>query len=553
MSKLRIIPLGGIGSVTKNMFVYEYEDEMLIVDCGIGFPALNMQGVDLLIPDASYLHEQLEAGKKIVGMFFSHGHDDHIAASGYILSQLPEFPIYAAPLTAAFAESRMRDHHVERPINVIRDREPVTLGYFTVETIAMTHSVPDTKHLIIRTPEGVVYHGSDFKLDTNPVDGVVPDYDAITEVAKEGLLCMLIDCLRIENTTMTQSESTVRAAIEREMMHVEGKVVVTLMSSHIHRIQQVVDAAISVGRKLVFVGRSVEQNVESAMNLKKLRLLPKDIVDKRKTDSVPDEKLCMIVAGSQGQEGSSLMRAVFGEHPMLQISKQDKVIFSADVIPGNELAFYGAIDELAKNGIDVVYPDIRHDLHVSGHASAVEQQQLIELGKPKYLFPIGGAYRHQKLFADLAKDIGYSASHVLLPKDGQVIEFENNQHNWGETLLLRELMVDGKGIGDVGTMVLSDRKIMSQDGMLVLVIPRILGEYQLKEIQVVSRGFIYMRDNEEFVAEIKVMVAEIMSELIRDGEKANEMKRRIEKRLTRRLDKMIGRTPLIMTVFVDLE
>lgn len=553
MSKLRILPLGGIGSVTKNMFVYEYEDEMLIVDCGIGFPALNMQGVDLLIPDVSYLIEQVEAGKKIVGMFFSHGHDDHIAAAGYILPQLPEFPIYAAPLTAAFAEQRMRDHHVERPITVIRDRQPVTLGYFTVETIAMTHSVPDTKHLIIRTPEGTVYHGSDFKLDTNPIDGVIPDYDAITEVAKEGLLCMLIDCLRIENTSTTQSESTVRAAIEREMINVKGKVVVTLMSSHIHRIQQVVDAATAVGRKLVFIGRSVEQNVDSAINLKKLRLLPKDIIDKRKTDTISDDKLCMIVAGSQGQEGSSLMRAVFGEHPMLQISKQDKVIFSADVIPGNELAFYGAIDELAKNGIDVVYPDIRHDLHVSGHASAVEQQQLIELGKAKYLFPIGGAYRHQKLFSDLSKEIGYDESHILLPRDGQVLEFENGQQNFGETILLKDLMVDGKGIGDVGTMVLSDRKIMSQDGMLVLVIPRIDGQYQLKEVQVVSRGFIYMRDSEEFIHEIKIIVAEMMNEMIQEGEKANDMKRRIEKRLTRRLDKMIGRTPLIMTVFVDLD
>jgi ribonuclease J len=553
MSKLRIIPLGGIGSVTKNMFAYEYEDEILLVDCGIGFPELNMHGVDLLIPDVSYLIEQVEAGKKIVGLFFSHGHDDHIAAAGYILPQLPEFPLFASPLTAAFAETRMRDHQLDRPVTILREREPVTLGYFTVESIAMTHSVPDTRHLIIRTPEGIIYHGSDFKLDTNPVDGVLPDYQAITDLSKEGILCMLIDCLRIENTTMTQSESTVKAAIEREMAHVKGKVIVTLMSSHIHRIQQVVDAAIAVGRKVVFIGRSVEQNVESAMNLKKLRLHPKDIVDKRQTDSYPDSKLCLVIAGSQGQEGSSLVRAVFGEHQMVQISKQDKVIFSADVIPGNEQAFYGAIDELAKNGIDVVYPDIKPDLHVSGHASAVEQQQIIELAKPKYVFPIGGAYRHQKLFADLAESIGYSLDHVVLPKDGQVVEFENGQKSWGETLLLKELMVDGKGIGDVGTMVLSDRKIMSQDGMLVLVIPRVKGKFRLKEVQVVSRGFIYMRDSEEFVQEIKLVVAEMMSEMVKAGEKPADIKRRLERRLTRRLDKVIGRTPLIMTVFVDLD
>ncbi len=552
MSKLRILPLGGVGNVTKNMFVYEYEDEMLIVDCGIGFPQLNMQGVDLLIPDISYLLEQLDAGKHIVGMFFSHGHDDHIAAAGYILPQLPEFPLFASPLTAAFAQQRMRDHKIERTITPLRDREAVHLGYFSVESIAMTHSVPDTKHLLIRTPEGVVYHGSDFKLDPNPVDGVLPDFESIKNVANEGILCMLIDCLRIENANATPSESTVRSAIEQEMMHVTGKVVVTLMSSHIHRIQQVVDAAIAVGRKLVFIGRSVEQNVDAAIALKKLQLSSRDIVDKRDIDTIPDERLCLIVAGSQGQEGSSLVRAVYGEHPMLQITERDKVIFSADVIPGNELTFYGAIDELAKNGIDVVYPDIHHELHVSGHASAVEQQQLVELARPKYLFPIGGAYRHQKLFSDLAHKVGYDEQHVLLPKDGQVIEFEQGIQNWGETLLLKELMVDGKGVGDVGTMVLSDRKTMSQDGMLILVIPKVNGKYQLKDVQVVSRGFIFMRDSEEFVSEIKVMVAEIMTELISSKEKPSEMKRRMEKRLTRRLDKVIGRTPLIMTVFVEL-
>lgn len=553
MSKLRIIPLGGMGNVTRNMFVYEYEDEMLIVDCGIGFPELNMHGVDLLIPDATYLHEQVAAGKTIVGLFFSHGHDDHIGAAGYILPDLPEFPMYAAPLTAAFATQRMSDHKVDRPINILRDRQPVTLGYFTVESIAMTHSVPDTKHLIIRTPEGVIYHGSDFKLDKAPVDGVLPDYQAIEELSKEGILCMMIDCLRIENSNPTLSESTVRAAFEREMANVKGKIVMTLMSSHIHRIQQAVDVAVSLGRKVAFIGRSVEQNVQDALNLKKLKVDAKHIIDKKRIEDYLDTELCLIVAGSQGQEGSSLIRAIFGEHPVLQISQNDKVIFSADVIPGNEQPFYNAIDELAKNGIDVVYPDIRHDLHVSGHASAPEQKQLIELGKAKYLFPVGGAYRHRKLFTDLAEEIGYNKGNVVLPDDGQVIEFENGHQQWGEKILLRDLMVDGKGVGDVGTMVLSDRKIMSQDGMLVLVIPKQGDRYLLKDIQVVSRGFIFMRDAEEFVQQIKQSVAEIMQELLKESEKEAEMKRRIERRLSRRLDKMIGRTPLIMTVFVELD
>lgn len=553
MSKLRILPLGGMGSVTKNMFVYEYADEMLIVDCGIGFPELNMHGVDLLIPDASYVVEQVKLGKKVVGMVFSHAHDDHIAAAGYILPQINmDFPLYAAPLTAAFAAQRLGDHGVEKEIKWLKDREPVKLGAFEVSSIAMTHSVPDTKHLIIRTPEGIIYHGSDFKLDTAPVDGVLPDYDAITALAREGILCMMVDCLRIENDKNTLSESTVKAAFVRELADVKGKVVMTLMSSHIHRIQQAVEVAIGFGRKLVFIGRSVEQNVQEALQLGHLKIEPQHIIDKRLIDQFRDDELCLIVAGSQGQEGSSLMRAIFGDHPVLRITPADKVIFSADVIPGNEQPFYGAIDELAKNKIDVVYPDIRHDLHVSGHASAPEQQQLIEMGKAKYLFPIGGAYRHRKLFTDLAETIGYDQSKVLLPDDGQVIEFENGHHQMGETLTLKELMVDGKGVGDVGTMILSDRRIMSHDGMVVFVIPKVKGKYDLKSVQVVSRGFIFMKDSEEFIAEMKLGVAEIINEMKKSGEKESEMKYRIEKRMSRKFDKMIGRMPLIMTVFVEV-
>jgi len=554
MSKLRIIPLGGMGNVTRNMFIYEYEDEMLIVDCGIGFPELNMQGVDLLIPDATYVHDQLEQGKHIVGMFMTHGHDDHIAAAGYILPELPEFPIYASPLTAAFATQRMSDHHVDREITPVRDREPVQLGYFSVETIATTHSVPDTKHLIIRTPEGVVYHGSDFKLDTNPIDGVLPDYDAITALARdEGILCMMVDCLRIENSKLTLSESTVKVALEREMANVRGKIVITLMSSHIHRIQQAVDVAVSMGRKIVFIGRSVEQNVEIAILLKKLDLAKEHIIDKRRIEDYDSDKLCLIVAGSQGQEGSSLIRAIFGEHQVLHIDPADKVIFSADVIPGNEQPFYNAIDELARVGVDVVYPDIAHDLHVSGHASAPEQKQLIELAQPKYLFPIGGAYRHRKLFTDLAMSIGYDRQHVLLPEDGQVVQFEGDEYSRGEKVLLRDLMVDGKGIGDIGTVVLSDRKVMSQNGMIVLVIPKYKGEADLSNIQVISRGFIFMKHADEFVENIKKQTAEIMEELKKSNEKEGDLLRRLERRLARRIDKMIGRAPLILPVFMDVE
>lgn len=554
MSALRVIPLGGMGNVTKNMFVYEYEDQMLIVDCGIGFPELNMHGVDLLIPDVTYIQDQQARGKKIVGMVLTHGHDDHIAATGYILPQIgTDFPIYASPLTAAFAEQRMLDHHLEKGITVIRDRKPVEVGVFTIESVAMTHSVPDTKHYIIHTPEGVVYHGSDFKLDLHPVDGVTPDFDRIKEIGREGVLCMMVDCLRVENAQRTKSESSVQAAFEREMRNVQGKIIVTLMSSHLHRIQQAVNVALEMGRKIVFIGRSVEQNVDDALLLHKLTLSRKDIVDKRDMDSFADDKLCLIVAGSQGQEGSSLIRAIHGEHHALHIGPMDKVIFSADVIPGNEQPFYGAIDELSKNEIDVTYPDIAPDLHVSGHASAPEQKELVEMVMPTYVFPVGGAYRHRKLFKDLMEELNYSDRNILMPDNGEVLEFAGGQYHPGETLFLKELMVDGKGIGDVGTVVLSDRKAMAQDGMLVVVIPKIEQALDLGRIEIISRGFVFVKENQEFIGQIKQLVAEIVDELQQEGLRQEEIGRKLERRLTRRLDKVIGRTPLILPVFLDLD
>lgn len=554
MSALRIIPLGGMGNVTKNMFVYEYGQDMLIVDCGIGFPEINMHGIDLLIPDATYVHKQIEQGKKVVGMVFTHGHDDHIAAAGYILPGIEgDFPIFASPLTAAFAEQRLLDHHVETGITVLPVHKIVELGPFKIELITVTHSVPDTRHVAIHTPEGIIYHGSDFKLDEHPVDGEVTDFKRIDELAEEGILCALIDCLRIENSTRNISESTVIKAFEREMADVTGKVIVTLMSSHIHRIQQAVDVAVKQGRKICFIGRSVEQNIDDALTLKKLKLDRQDVIDKRDMNDYDDNRLCLIIAGSQGQEGSSLIRAIFGEHQQVRITTRDKVIFSADVIPGNEQPFYNAIDELAKNGIDVVYPDIAHDLHVSGHASAPEQKEIIEHLKPKYLFPVGGAYRHRKLFHDMVRDMGYKEEQVVQPDHGEVVSFENQQYRTGETLTLRELMVDGKGIGDVGTIVLSDRRTMSEDGMIVIVVPKFSGSFDLSNIQVISRGFIYMRDGDEFIQEIRLRTAEIIQELQDKGEKEEEIRRKIERRVGRRLDKMIGRTPLILPVFMEME
>ncbi len=553
MSQLKLIALGGMGKVTQNMFVYEYEDEILLIDCGIGFPDLYMPGVDILIPDISYLLNRVTEGARIVGLVFTHGHDDHIAAAPYILPNLPEFPLYGSPLTAAFAEQRMKDAKLQQPVQVVKDGSELRLSKnFSVELVNITHSVPDTKHIVIRTPEGVIYHGSDFKLDPTPVDGRSSDLERIAQLKHENVLCMMVDCLRVERSDWTKSESTTGAAIEQTMIDTRGKFVITLMSSHIHRIQQAVDAAVKYQRKVAFIGRSVEQNVKNAVDLKMLHIPKGTLIDKRDIDDFPEDKLCLIVAGAQGQEGSSLMRAIYGEHPILQVKPADKVVFSANAIPGNELNYYGAIDELSRNNIEVVYPDILPDLHQSGHASEPEQQELISLLKPKFVMPIGGQDRHRNLFKlRVAKQLGYSAKEVLMPEDGAVISFEGGQHSVIDVLSLKPQIVDGLGIGDVGPVVLSDRRALGQAGIVAIVIPRTQNGFDLRSMTVVSKGFVFMREADEVVEFIKKETAKIISEK-KQPKDDDSLIKNIERRVSRRLYKIIRREPIVVAVFLDL-
>ncbi len=554
MAKLKIIPLGGMGNVTQNMFVYEYQDEILIVDCGIGFPDSHMPGVDILIPDISYLLKKLEEGKHIVGMLLSHGHDDHIAALPYLLPALPDFPIFASSLTAGFAEQRMKDGKVDKTVEVVKDNQEFAVGsYFKVKFFAITHSIPDTKHFTINTPEGLIYHGSDFKLDPNPVDGVVSDLQHIGELKNENVLCMLMDCLRVEYQERVKSESLVGPAIEKVMAETKGKLVMTLMSSHIHRIQQTIDVAHKFGRKVVFIGRSVEQNVAVATRLGKLHIPEGMMVDKKHIEDVAENKLCVVVAGSQGQEGSSLMRAVYGEHRILRIKKADTVIFSAGAIPGNELNYYGAINELCRNKIHVVYPDVMSNLHQSGHASALEQQELLSLVKPKYVMPIGGDDRHRFKFYELvASKLGFDEKHVLIPESGEIIAFENREYSVVDRIVLKAQLIDGLGVGDVGPKVLRDRTSLGQAGIVTIIIPRIANKLQLDKISVVSRGFVFMKEAEDVVSFIKTSTAKIVAQELKNGTKLAILSGMIEKRIARKLYKIIRREPMIVSVFIDV-
>ncbi len=549
--KLRLVPLGGMGEVTQNMFLYEYGDEIFIIDCGIGFPDQYMPGVDIIIPDITYLLREIDKGKKIVGMVLSHGHDDHTAALSYLLPDLPDFPIYASPLTAGFAQEKLKEAKISTEIKTTKDREKVEFGqHFAVTPFAVTHSVPDAKHLLIETPEGTVYHGSDFKLDPNPIDGVLTDMEMITKAGREGVMLMLMDCLRVERTDWSKSESTTGPAIEQEIHNVKGKFIVTLMSSHLHRIQQVIDIAEKNNRKVVFVGRSVEQNVKVATRLGQLNIPQGLRVNKKNLKNYRDDQLVVIIAGSQGQEGSSMMRAVFGDHRVIQINQKDKVVFSADAIPGNEVPYYRAIDELSRNKIDVVYPEIRPNVHHTGHASAAEQQELLSLVKPSFVMPIGGAERHRELFRKrVAHKLGYSDHQTLIPDTGSVIAFKNNNWQVDEKVPFNPRIVDGLGIGDVGPIVLSDRRALAEAGMVAVVIPRKKGKFQLKQIEIVSRGFVFMKQADEVIGFIQDETAEIIEN--NRQLKDYDLKRKIEKKLSRELYKTIQREPIVVSVILD--
>ncbi|MBU0576258.1 ribonuclease J [Patescibacteria group bacterium] len=554
MSKLEIVPLGGMGKVTQNMYLYIYDQEILIVDCGIGFPDIYMPGVDILIPDVYYLVQLLEQGKKIVGMVLTHGHDDHIAATPYILPELPgEFPIFASPLTAGFAKQRMQDGGVKREVRVLKDRQTFSVGrYFNITPYAVTHSVPDTKHFTIETPEGVIYHGSDFKIDDQPVDGVRTDMEALREVGKRGVLCMLIDCLHVELLERTLSESTTGPAIEKAMEKTQGKFIVTLMSSHIHRIQQAVNAAKKYHRKIVFIGRSVEQNVEIALELGKLEIPREIMIDKRDLDDYQDDELCVIIAGSQGQEGSSMMRAIFGEHRSIRINPHDLVVFSAGPIPGNELNYFGAIDELSRNQVRVLYPAVMPNLHQSGHASAPEQRDMVSLISPKYIMPIGGADRHRVKFKEfVTQPLGIDNKSVLLPGDGEIVSFSNQQVVLKKCFEVKPRMVDGKGIGDVGPVVLADRRALGDAGIIVLVIPKVKGHFDLRNMLVVSRGFVFMKEADEVIGFIKEETVKIINSLKGDISDY-KLKQAIDKRLSKKLYKVIAREPLIVPVIYEV-
>lgn len=488
MDEISLIPLGGTGEVTKNMYLYESKDQILIVDCGLGFPNEAMLGVDLLLPDITYL---LQTKKKIVGMILSHGHEDHMGALPFVLPQLTQnFPIFGTPFTAALANEKLLEFGIKNKVQKTNFNLETTLGDFKFTYIRVTHSVPDTAHIFLKTPVGNFYHGSDYKFDPTPHDNKPSDLAKIEEVAKEGVLCLLSDCLGSERKGTTASETTLSQSFEKEIKECKGKFIVTTFSSNIARINQVIEVSQKTGRKICFVGRSLIKAKDVAKDIGYMKIKPGFEISLEQIKNYKDRDLTLIIAGSQGQEASAMSRVANGEHREVKLNSNDVVVFSSDPIPGNEIYVYELIDTLAKRDIKVLHSDVSASFHVSGHGSADEITNLIKLVRPKKLFPIGGNFRHMYAYKNLAMELGYKKQDVFLPEDGQEMVFNSEGGRFGRTIPLKNVYVDEVSGEEMENFVLRDRQMLSTGGIVIILAQVSASTGQLVQPpDIIIRGF----------------------------------------------------------------
>ncbi len=553
---IRIIPLGGIGNVTKNMFIYEYRydgklKDILIVDCGIGFPDAEMFGVDLVIPDVRYLEKKRDV---IRGIVFTHGHDDHIGGIPYLYKKLGNIPMWGTTLTAAFANIKLREIRATNKVTPVTFDKVLTIGPFRVAFARVTHSVPDAANLIIETPIGTFYHGSDFKFDFSPLDGKLSELGKITEAGRRGVLCMMTDCLGSERPGFTPSEQRIRETIEREIELCPGKLLFTTQSSNISRIQLAIEIAIAHGRQIAFLGRSIDQNVEEAVKLGYMKFRRESVIGDRDLKRLPSVKQFLVVAGSQGQSDSALSRIANDSHKYVRLAEGDTVVFSADPIPGHENDVNRLIDQIYRKGARVSYSDIMEDLHVSGHGSQGDMMLMLSALGPQYIFPIGGTYKHIMQYRRLAVELGFDKRDVIIPEDGQVIEFrEGEAPKVVETIELENVMIDGLGIGDVGNVVLRDRQTIAKEGIVVIVVPIEESTGRVTaEPDIISRGFVYMKESGVLVDQAKQIVTRSLR--LKKGRMIDWhfVRKQVEENVAIFLRRETGRSPLIVPVIVEV-
>ncbi len=550
MSQLKLIPLGGLGQATKNMYVYEYGDDQMVVDCGMGFPEDSALGVDSVIPDVSYLEKP---GKKLHGIVLTHPHMDHIGGLPYILPRLKDVEVFGGKLSIAMAELKVREYGIKNKMTPVEGT--LDLGPFHIRFIHSTHSVPNCFHLYIQTPAGNVYHGADYKFDLTPIDNLPPDMAGMTEVGTEGVDLMLTDCLGIEKSGYCPSERTLMTAIDNEIRNTVGKLIFTSMSSSIARFQMAIDACVKHHRKIAIIGRSVEQNIEAAAKTGFIKIPKGTMIKPQQISHFPPAQVAIIVSGSQGQSGSAMHRLANDEHRMAKLKKGDKVIISSNAIPGtgNDADIFDMMDSLYKNGVEVVYSGTTENLHVSGHGYKGDLALLARLVRPKHIVPIGGDVRHMMLYARMTKEMGYRPDQVSVLTEGQSIILENKVVKEGPKYETKNVYVDGLGIGDVGTVVLRDRQVMSEDGVLVAIVPIKRSNSQIAgDIDIISRGFVYQKENQDLIRDARKQVQMCLQSFKGPATDWGFMRKKIEGQLEQFAFKHTERRPLIIVNLIEV-
>ncbi|MEG2176297.1 MAG: ribonuclease J [Oscillibacter sp.] len=549
--KLKVIPLGGLDEIGKNMTVYEAGGEIIVVDCGMAFPGDDQYGIDFIIPDVSYL---IKNRARIRGLFITHGHEDHIGAIPHVLKQV-NMPIYCTSFTAGLIKLKLEEHGLMKSTKlvVVEPGKPVRAGKFNVEFIHVNHSIPDAVAFAIHTSLGVVVHTGDFKIDSTPIDGGVIDLARFGELGKEGVLALMADSTNVERPGYTMSESVVGKTFMRQFQNCEERIIVTTFASNVHRIQQVLDAAAACGRKVAVTGRSMENMMRVSTELGYMKVPKNVLMDVAKIKGLPKNKQVIVTTGSQGEEMSALSRMAFSTHKQIELGAGDKVIISASAIPGNEVTVGRVINELFRKGVVVIY-DRADMLHVSGHACQEELKIIHALTKPRFFVPLHGEQRMLQIHNKLAQDMGMDRNHIVIAENGSVIELTAKTIKLNGSVPCGEVYVDGSGVGDVGAVVMRDRKRLAEDGMLVVVLPISANDGSLlSPPEIITRGFIYVKESESIMKELQTIAATAADGAPRGKHRDDsELRSAVKSAVTNYLYKTTKRNPMVIPVVTRL-
>ncbi len=547
--KLKIIPIGGLGEIGKNMTAFEYCNQIIIVDCGLKFPDDDMYGIDMVLPPFKFFTKN---AKKIKGLVVTHGHEDHIGGIAYLLKEI-NIPIYATKFTMGLIDRKLTEHRLmgQAKRNIVKAGDEISIGDFDVEFIRVNHSIADSVALCIKTPAATVFHTGDFKIDFQPIDGEIIDLQRIAALGNQGVDLLLADSTNVEEAGFTQSESTVGQTFFSLFRGCKNRIIVTTFASNVHRIQQIIDAAVAYNRKVIINGRSMETIVEVASNLGYLKVPKNTIIDIHEMKKYRPKDIVVITTGSQGEPMAALGRMANGDHRFLQIDQNDTIIISASPVPGNEKMVAEIINKLVGLGSEVVYHKFAH-IHVSGHARREELKMIQTLVKPKYFMPVHGETRMLKHHGDLAQDLGLDEKHVFIQQNGDVLALDHNSCAKIDHFDCEPVLVDGLGVGDIGNVVLNDRKRLSEDGLFIVVITMNKNKI-VASPDIITRGFLYRTEADELIDNTRDVVSKAMLKFEKEGiTDWKVIKRRIQDILSRYLYRETQRRPMILTILIEV-